>query len=226
MKVKALFSSLAIVGLLTVIPVAARADGIKVKTDDGIKLTILAWQEKAYVEGAEASPAGGRLGVDGSFNVLGREFDGNARLDLTSLNGEAVDFGNISTLGNHAAFRLSVTSAVGGNLSVGAFGGFATALDKNPEPLRRFPREYGAFVRFTDKASASTFDVGYCRSEATRTTFGVGQVCFSGEVPIGFVRFGGDVYLDLKNDTEGKDLVRLKVGVSVPDLIKDIKGRF
>jgi hypothetical protein len=189
---------------------------------EGVKIDLQAWQAKAYAEGVDASPAGGRLEVSGPFALFGKAFGGGVRFDVTALNGESVDFGDVTTLGNHAALRAYATYSIGGNLSVIGFGGFATAFDQDQTPVRRYPREYGVGLRFTDKASGSTFDVTACRSEATRARFGAGQLCFSGEVPLGPVRFGGDAFLDFKNDAAGKDLMRLRVGVSVPDLVKAV----
>lgn len=190
------------------------------------KVSLSAWQEKAYITGAEASPAGGRLEVTAPFGLLGQSFEGAVRLDFTTLNGEPVDFSDPEKLGNHAEIRGSVARDIGGNLSVVAFGGVATALDKSPEPLQRYPREYGVGLRYTDKASGSTLDATVCRAEFTRPTFGSGQLCFSGEVPISFVRFGADLYLDVKHDNEGRDFLRVKAGVSVIDMAKAIKKAF
>ncbi len=155
-----------------------------------------------------------------------------ARFRTFGLPGETVDLGDVKT------FRAAELS-LGGYRRVGRLvlgdqevwtsiegeWGFATALPAAGAPAAlRYPRHYGVGIRLEERRGGAWLSVLYGRHESAGDRLW-GQWLVGGAVPLtvskGVLVLGGDAMLTVgpRGGPRQRDLLRIYVAVSVPDLI-------
>lgn len=175
---------------------------------------------------------GARISVDGPLafgeSAIGRVY---TRLDFTALPGETLDLSKVETVRG-----LELSLGVGrdiGRLRVGSQEivtaivgewGFGTRLSADAAPLTRYPRHYGAGVRIEERESGAQIALLYGRAEIGGDR-GYGQWQISGQLPIGPAVLGGDAVLSVgpPGVFRQRDVVRVFVGVSVPELVRRLR---
>lgn len=157
-----------------------------------------------------------------------------ARFRTFGLPGETVDLSDVKTFRaaelTVGAYRRVGLMKVGEQelwTSLEGEWGFATALPADGEEASlRYPRRYGVGIRSEERTAGAWLSILYGRHESAGPR-GWGQWLVSGGVPLGFTKsaivLGGDAVLSVGPavDAEGgarRDLLKLYVGVSLPDL--------
>lgn len=202
--------------------------------EPGVEFSAVASAETVMAAEADAGilPSA-ELEVDGPLVVGGLPLArGLVRLRLLGLPGETVDLTSVETF-RSAEVDLAVYRRIGrlslGNQevwsSVQVAWGFATRLPEDPVPLQRYVRQYGVGIRIEERASGAWISVLYGRHQAAGPR-GFGQVIAAGQVPLGFTRgllfIGGEAVLSVGTPRAAplqRDFARLRVGISLPDLV-------
>jgi hypothetical protein len=109
--------------------------------------------------------------------------------------------------------------------SIEAEWGFATLLPHEPAAVDRSPRHYGIGVRVEERKGGAWLSLLYGRAEVAGDR-GCGQWQVSGGIPLeltkGAIVLGGDAVLSVGPPGRAehqRDVFRLYVGVSLPDLM-------
>lgn len=211
---------------------------VPLEPERGLRLGLQAWSLAGFSGAAEERLTyGGRILADGpvahAWRAPVRMF---ARLDLSALPGQALNFASVESFGRSAEFRggLYVRLAEARpedqhiTTSVVGWAGFATLTEG--EFLDRYKRSFGLGVRLAEETGGAELVVGYCRDEAAGF-IGFGQVCVGGSVPMagtsGAIVLGGNAVLNLSRASVSpqRDIFRVFVGVSVGDVVDAVRSR-
>lgn len=201
---------------------------------DPVSVDAQVWTERSFTgDETKSLTPGGRICVDGPV-VVGADQVASlyVSLDVTSMSQDVpVDFANAATIGRYAELGVWVGRKIGEAQIAGqklrsmvvAGGAVATALDRNPTPLNRYPRRVEGGVRLEERTTGSYLQVTYGRNEVVRPqSFGAGQMTISAQVLLDPVIVSGDFMLDMTHDGRGRDFGRVRVGLSASGVISTV----
>lgn len=202
---------------------------------DPVTVDAQIWAERGFTaEQGDTLVPGGRICVDGPV-IIGDSQIANlsVSLDVTQMSQDVpLDFTNASTIGTYAELDVWVGRKIGAaeisgqrlRSMVVAGGRVATALDRSPTPLNRYPRSVEAGIRLEERESGSYLQVTYGRNEVVRPVdFGHGQMTITAQVLLAPVVISGDMMIDLTHDGRGRDFGRIRVGVTASGVVSTVK---
>jgi hypothetical protein len=219
--------SLLVIGL-GFLPLVAHCDE---PAEPGVSVDVVGFGQVTMSDAPVAATPGGRIVVDGPIAFgASAPLRAYTRLDLTALPGETVDLKTVETiraveLGLGAYRRIGQLKIGDQDIVTSIVGecGFATKLAHDPAPADRYPRQMGLGMRLEERTSGAWIALRYGRAQVAGEA-GYGQWMVAGSVPLGPVRLGGDAVLSVGAGVfRQRDVVRLWVGTSIPDLVAVVR---